>query len=95
MKLFIDDIRNAPSPSWIIARDYNSALELIKTGLIEEISFDHDLGEEKTGYDLMVFLEEMIHFNKLSAPIIHIHSANLGAYNKMKLCADRIFNKEN
>ena len=51
VKIFVDDIREPPSPDWIICRNSDSAMLLIEifesTGVnIEEISLDHDLGEE-------------------------------------------------
>jgi hypothetical protein len=45
MKLWIDDIRNAPDESWSVARDVTSAINFIARfgEEIEEISFDHDI----------------------------------------------------
>lgn len=91
MKVYLDDIRNPPDDTWIIARNYNQAINLLKTGKVTEISFDHDLGlDSKSGYDVMVFLEEMVFRGKLPKPIIHVHTANSSARTKMVQCAGAI-----
>ncbi len=48
MKLFIDDIRNAPGDKWSVARTVSQAISFIATfGLeIEEISIDHDISHQ-------------------------------------------------
>jgi hypothetical protein len=67
--LFLDDIRNPPkdkkfciffkksSVKYIICRSYNEAVEkMIELGCPTFISFDHDLGAGKTGYDLAKYI---------------------------------------
>lgn len=79
MKLWIDDERNPPDNSWIIARTADNAMRLIGTGIFQEISLDHDLGEEKTGYDVICHLEFLLNVKSLmfSFPdVIRCHSAN-------------------
>lgn len=59
MKLFLDDVRDPPDDTWVVARSYDEAVEVIQLhGLsnIEMVSFDHDLGSEKTGMDVAHFL---------------------------------------
>lgn len=50
MKLFIDDIRNAPNESWSVARTITSAIACISRfgNIIEEISLDHDISHQVT-----------------------------------------------
>lgn len=45
MKLYIDDIRNAPDDSWSVARTVTEAINFISMfgEQIEAISFDHDI----------------------------------------------------
>lgn len=43
MKLWHDDIRPAPE-GWVWARTNLAAMEHLRTGAVEEISMDHDLG---------------------------------------------------
>jgi len=75
MKLFIDDIREPPDKTWLVARTYKQAEEYILSGLVEEVSFDHDLGEEKTGYDLAKLFERASFYGK-EPPVWRVHSAN-------------------
>lgn len=46
MKLFVDDIRNAPDESWTVARTVNSAISAIDTFDFDEISLDHDISHQ-------------------------------------------------
>jgi len=55
MKVYLDDVRKCPV-GWYLARDYNEAIKLLKTGRVTEISLDHDLGAQH--YDAMM-LENM------------------------------------
>ena len=67
MKLFIDDVR-IPSDvgfvnsEWTIARNYDQAIAMMSLFFPEEISFDHDLGEDsKSGLDVakyLIFIDE-------------------------------------
>jgi len=43
MKLWVDDIRDAPDESWIVARKVEQAIRLIATQTFETISIDHDI----------------------------------------------------
>ena len=80
--LFLDDLRLCPD-GFIVARTYNDAVNLIKEkGLPSMISFDHDLGEEKTGYDFAKFIVNYCLDFKLPPPLYYVHSANpVGAEN--------------
>ena len=87
-KLFLDDIRNPNSiypdtknKDWDIVRNYNEFVDyIIKNGMPDFISFDHDLGignnvsdyEEKTGYDCVKYLVE----NEIPVKDYRIHSMN-------------------
>jgi hypothetical protein len=54
INLFIDDERFPPNDGreWVIARNYEEAIKILSETVPVYISFDHDLGEEKTGYDV-------------------------------------------
>lgn len=94
MKVFLDDIRN-PSlvysgfrepwtdEGWEIARTGHRAIELINTGNVKVISFDHDLGEDTlTGYDVAKHIERLAAEGALSKMDWNVHSANpVGARN--------------
>lgn len=98
MKIFLDDIRDAPDATWTVVRTpYEfSKLFTFNHEKVTEISFDHDLGffkydEEITGYhvlcDLEIFYATYPH---LTPPKLHIHSANSGARKKMELAIEAI-----
>lgn len=78
MKLFLDDERVPIDDDWIIFRDVDSAMSFIKTGNFpKEMSLDHDLGTEKTGYD---FIKEFVDFmldNNITENVeLYVHSQN-------------------
>lgn len=43
MKLYIDDIRQVPDDSWVLARTIDSAINAIATFDFDVISLDHDI----------------------------------------------------
>lgn len=48
MKLFVDDIRNAPNESWNVSRTVLSAIRAIEQFEPEWISLDHDISHQVT-----------------------------------------------
>jgi len=79
VKLYIDDVRNPPDDSWVVARTAKDAIEILDSGLvISEISFDHDLGEasELTGYDVACHVENLVCDGEMAMPVWHVHSMN-------------------
>lgn len=46
MKLFIDDIRNAPDDSWVTARTITEAIRILATMHVDEVSIDHDISHQ-------------------------------------------------
>jgi hypothetical protein len=85
MRLYLDDLR--PTPDGFTARVYTAqeAIDMLKTNMVEHISFDHDLGEPEngTGYDVAKWIEYQVATNPdFKAPSWEIHSANpVGAKN--------------
>ena len=73
ISLYVDDIRNAPE-GWACSRTYQSTISLFETGWfeIDKLSLDHDLGEEKTGYDIAKYIVE----NNIKINEIFLHTAN-------------------
>jgi hypothetical protein len=84
-RLFLDDIREPVGSDWLIARSYDDAVKIIKTlGIPRNISLDHDLGTDKTGYDLAKFIIEydQDHNEIDNTFVFKVHSANpVGAKN--------------
>ena len=46
MKLWVDDIRNAPDPSWTVARTITEAIHILSMFDPEEVSLDHDISHQ-------------------------------------------------
>jgi hypothetical protein len=87
-RLFLDDERFPVENDWIIIRNYNDFVWIISTrGIPYEISFDHDLGENKTGYDCAKYLMDKMFedFDReicVIPPQYYVHSQNpVGAEN--------------
>jgi hypothetical protein len=78
MRLYLDDIRVPYDPYDVIARNATAAIILIQTGVVEYISFDHDLGfsNELTGYDVAKEIEKLAYSAQLPRIMWNIHSAN-------------------
>ncbi len=92
MKIFLDDEREAP-PGWERVYWPDEAIELIKTGNVEEVSLDHDLGDDEkgTGYDVIKWIELSVALGELdNVPDIKVHSANISARKKMELGIESI-----
>ena len=74
----MDDVRNPKTNGWTIVRNYEEFVKHIEeNGLPDEISFDHDLGEDiKTGYDCAKWLCNYCWTNGIPIPTYNVHSAN-------------------
>lgn len=83
--IWLDDLH--PIPDWLIktnnnenrvvlARNYQDAINCLQTGSVTHISFDHDLGKGRTGYDVAKWIEESAKFNLIPRLIWDIHSGN-------------------
>jgi hypothetical protein len=77
-KFFLDDIRDPPDNDWVVARSVSEAIDKLKImGTPDEMSLDHDLGENvPTGYDFVVWLCEGTGQKYFPKDHIKIHSAN-------------------
>jgi hypothetical protein len=62
--------------------------------VISHISFDHDLADtntpEVTGYTVLKFIEDCVHYHYYEPPFMTIHSMNCVGMHKMKQCIDAI-----
>ena len=77
MKLFVDDVRDAPDFSWKVVRSYKEAIDVLKSEKVQILSLDHDLGEDLTGYDIINWLEKKVYHEEIEPPKkILVHSAN-------------------
>ena len=94
--IWIDDIRPAPK-GYHWCKNYKQAIAMIDyfsacEGGIELISFDHDLAEEKSGYDIAKYLVE----NQSYIKGYKVHSANpVGRFNIEQLLNHYGYKKHN
>jgi hypothetical protein len=76
VRIWIDDLRPAPK-GYIWCKTYNQAISTLEyhiwcEGGIEEVCFDHDLGEDKSGYDIAKYMVE----NQIWTKGFSVHSMN-------------------
>jgi hypothetical protein len=85
MKVFLDDERVTPE-GWIRVRWPEEAIALLAAGGVDELSLDHDLGNDQhgTGYDVLTWIEEAVATRGFRPPLIKVHSANSSARLKME-----------
>ncbi|MFI5405102.1 MAG: cyclic-phosphate processing receiver domain-containing protein [Nitrososphaerales archaeon] len=93
MKIWLDDIRPAPK-GWAWKKNSQEILVTViyNSHLIEEISFDHDLGEDSlTGYDILNVIEQMVVAGTWEGKLnFHVHSANPVGRRNMQRAIDSI-----
>ena len=92
----MDDERPAPA-GWEQCRWPDEVIDLLKTGQVEEMSLDHDLGvftdwdtgrnTFPTGYEVLVWLEE---HSEVVVPKITIHTANPVARKRMEQVKEKL-----
>lgn len=89
MKIILDDRRYVPSNSpYNVVRNYEDCVEMIRLfRKIAFISLDYDLGESKTGYDVLVYMVE----NKIDVKHINIHSDHSLGVPKMRQYCEQHF----
>ena len=81
MKLYVDDKLQPPNESWKLAKNYDEAIEFFRTHLITVLDLDYDLGEFKTGLDVLLWIERQLYEKKMDRhripSSIKIHSASI------------------
>ena len=78
-KLYLDDIRVPKTEGWDIVRNYDEFVFWVRLhGIPDEVSFDHDLGEdtEKTGLNVAKWLGQYCIEKNTPFPKWNVHSAN-------------------
>lgn len=75
-RLFLDDLRTTPEGFFRVFNFSEFVNYITKNGVPEVISFDHDLGEEKTGYDCAKFLVNYCLDNDIPHINFIVHSQN-------------------
>lgn len=91
MKVWLDDRRSPRGDDWTWVTTPDEVIELLRSGQVEEMSLDHDLGidvgqDEKTGYDVLAWLEEEIGMGRWRFPLpkMKAHSSNPAAFDRME-----------
>lgn len=95
MKLWLDDERPAPK-GWLPIRWPQDMTVVLETNNVEEISLDHDLGDDDTGtgYDVLLWIEEQVFTNpSFVLPKVNIHTANPAARIRMEAALEHIMEK--
>ena len=105
--LWLDDYRNPYESDWLIfspigrdvdviwLKSYNEFIEYIEqNGMPDGICFDHDLGDEKTGYDCAKWLVEYCMDNGLSIPKWNVQSSNPVGKDNINGLLNNFLNKE-
>ncbi|MDO4190006.1 MAG: hypothetical protein Q4D29_13560 [Lachnospiraceae bacterium] len=96
--IFVDDERKSPftnetfpikGTTVLTCRTYNSAINTIQHCVEQNVPFmldlDHDLGEEKTGYDICKYLVE----NEISPIKVVLHTQNVVGRMNMRQLLNR------
>ncbi|MFA7615080.1 MAG: cyclic-phosphate processing receiver domain-containing protein [Weeksellaceae bacterium] len=74
--LYLDDLRPTPD-GFDRVYGFEEFIEfIIQNGLPDFISFDHDLGEGKSGFDCAKWLVEYCLDNQVPLPEFTVHSQN-------------------
>jgi hypothetical protein len=83
--LLIDDVRSLPCADFT-ARSYAESIEMLETlkGDIDTLVLDDDLGEEKDGYDVMMYAIE----NNLLPPKLLFVAANPDSLQRFQAAAE-------
>jgi hypothetical protein len=84
MKVFLDDERTTPV-GWTRVYWPSEAIQLLESGQVQEISLDHDLGDDErgTGYDVVLWIEEAVALRGFVPPVMRVHSANAAGRARM------------
>jgi hypothetical protein len=85
LKVFLDDERATPT-GWVRTYWPDEVIVLLETGQVQELSLDHDLGDDSrgTGYDVILWIEEAVALRGFVSPRITVHSANPTAAARMQ-----------
>lgn len=90
--LYVDDLRQLPEQyenKWEIARTYREAINKLSKYKYKYISLDHDIasyenGRERTGYDIVLWLEQEAVEGRYVPEKIYVHSANPAGARRME-----------
>ncbi|MGA3245851.1 MAG: cyclic-phosphate processing receiver domain-containing protein [Bacteroidota bacterium] len=82
-----DSVSGTVAEGWVRAYTAAEAIEHLKTGAVEELSLDHDLGVEElvgTGYTVLQWIEKEVYLNGFKPPrVMTVYSSNSPAAERM------------
>ena len=90
IRLFVDDIRIPETyglNGWTLAKTSKDAIEILKSENVVEVSLDHDLGDEDTGYRVILWMEENGIWPRDG---IYCHSANPVGRQRIQTVIDKM-----
>lgn len=98
LKVYLDDVRDPPDDTWVCVRTPSEAIELLQTGRVDEITLDFDLGydaegNELTGYQVAVWVEEAVVLRNFKPPSMQVHSANSPGHERLLRAIESIRRK--
>lgn len=73
--LFLDDERSAPAGA-ILCTNAEQAIAHLETGTVTFISFDDDLGEQKSGLEVAKHIKKLVATKRIPMPAWDIHAAS-------------------
>ena len=88
MKIILDDRRTFPDGSYNCARTYEDCVRFLKVfRKASYLSLDYDLGSDKTGLDVLVYMHE----NGMKVEHINLHSDHSEGVPQMRRYAEEHF----
>jgi len=77
LKIWLDDKRVNPD-GFVWIKSASEVIKILENDLIEieYISFDHDLGQKLSGYNVAQEIEKLCFQKKIKCPDWNVHSAN-------------------
>lgn len=93
MKLYLDDIRDTPE-GWERAYTAAECITMLETGKVEELSLDHDLGDNSAdGYSVLTWLENKVMEDAafVVPTSMKVHSSNPSGAFRMRAAIDSIY----
>lgn len=89
MRIWLDDERPMPLGYDVHCKTAEDAKALIGFGKVTYVSFDHDLGDGQSGYELASWIEQEAAHGRLSRIWWDVHSANPSGAANIKRAMER------
>lgn len=90
IQIYLDDSNRAPF-GMVQTNTVEDTIVLLSKCTVSVLSLDHDLGYEKTGYDVLLWIEEqVVKSDYRPPPLMAVHSWNAGARSKMLAAIEKI-----